>query len=64
MATNVYIGYALTSHDYNNLAGASFDTTCDSDFVEVDTFADGLINFKDWDILADSWGEEVLWPTP
>ena len=63
MAPNVYIGYALTSHDYGNSASATFDTTCDTGFVELELYPDNLINFKDWDALVDKWGEEVLWPT-
>ncbi|MHC4741916.1 MAG: DUF1349 domain-containing protein, partial [Planctomycetota bacterium] len=63
MAENVYIGFAVTSHDYANSSTVTFDNVCSGDFIEPDLITDGVINFEDYAEMLDAWSEEILWPT-
>ena len=56
----VYIGLAVTSHVAGTLTTATFDRACV--FSAANLHQDGVIDFKDYAVLADSWLEEVLWP--
>jgi regulation of enolase protein 1 (concanavalin A-like superfamily) len=60
MTDPVYIGLAATSHAAGTLTTATFDRTCT--FSGSDLRQDGLVNFKDYAVLATAWLEEVLWP--
>ncbi len=60
MTDPVYIGLAVTSHAAGTLTTATFDRACA--FSAADLHADGVVNFKDFAVLADSWLEELLWP--
>ena len=62
MSENVYIGMALTSHDYANECTATFDRTCADEFLPIDLFDDGVINFADYAVLMSQWLDKVLWP--
>jgi len=56
----VYIGLAVTSHVDGTLTTATFDRACV--FSASDLRVDGIVDFKDYAVLADSWLEELLWP--
>jgi len=56
----VYIGLAVTSHVDGTLTTAMFDRACV--FSASDLRVDGIVDFKDYAVLADSWLEEILWP--
>jgi len=56
----VYIGLAVTSHVDGTLTTATFDRACV--FSASDLRMDGIVDFKDYAVLADSWLEEILWP--
>ena len=56
----VYIGLAVTSHVDGTLTTATFDRACV--FSASDLRVDGIVDFKDYAVLADSWLEEILWP--
>jgi hypothetical protein len=62
MAENVYIGFAVTSHDYVNSTTVTFDNVCSGDFIAPDLVADGVINFEDYAEMMDEWMETVHWP--
>ena len=62
MSEDVYIGMALTSHDYNNECTATFDRACADEFLPIDLFDDRVINFKDYAVLMSQWLDIVLWP--
>jgi len=62
MSQNVYIGMALTSHDYANECTATFDRACSDEFIPMDLLDDGVINFKDYAVLMSQWLDKVLWP--
>ena len=62
MVQNVYIGMAVTSHDYSNSTTVTFDSACDSAFVEKDLVPDGLVNFEDYAELMNQWMDKVYWP--
>jgi hypothetical protein len=56
----VYIGLAVTSHVDGTLTTATFDRACV--FSAADLHVDGIVDFKDYAVLVDSWLEQVLWP--
>ncbi len=56
----VYIGLAVTSHVAGTLTTATFDRACT--FSAAELHVDGIVNFKDFAVLADMWLEELLWP--
>jgi hypothetical protein len=56
----VYIGLAVTSHVDGTLTTATFDRACV--FSASDLRVDGIVDFKDYAVLVDSWLEEILWP--
>ena len=60
MTDPVYIGLAATSHVTGTLTTATFDRACT--FSAAELHADGIVNFKDFAVLADMWLEELLWP--
>ena len=60
MTDPVYIGLAVTSHVSGTLTTATFDRACV--FSAAELHQDGVIDFKDFAVLADSWLEELLWP--
>ncbi|UCG55978.1 MAG: hypothetical protein JSU70_14030 [Phycisphaerales bacterium] len=60
MTDPVYIGLAVTSHTDGVLATATFDRECTFSLAELS--ADGVIDFKDYAVLADGWLDEQLWP--
>jgi len=60
MTDPVYIGLAVTSHVAGTLTTATFDRACT--FSAAELYADGIVNFKDFAVLADMWLEELLWP--
>jgi hypothetical protein len=60
MTDPVYIGLAVTSHVAGTLTTATFDRACT--FSAAELHADGIVNFKDFAVLADMWLEELLWP--
>ncbi|MHC4743522.1 MAG: LamG-like jellyroll fold domain-containing protein [Planctomycetota bacterium] len=62
MAQDVYIGLAVTSHDYNNETTATFDRLCNDDFVAMDLVEDNLVNFEDYAELLNQWLDQVFWP--
>ena len=62
MSENVYIGMALTSHDYANECTATFDRACADEFVPIDLSDDRVINFKDYAVLMSQWLDKVYWP--
>ncbi|MHC4744408.1 MAG: hypothetical protein ACYS8Z_21045, partial [Planctomycetota bacterium] len=62
MAQNVYIGIAVTSHDYNNPTTVSFDRACSDDSVPMDLIDDDIVNFEDYAELLSHWLEIVKWP--
>ncbi len=60
MTDPVYIGLAVTSHVAGTLTTATFDRACA--FSAAELHPDGVIDFKDYAVLADSWLDELLWP--
>jgi hypothetical protein len=56
----VYVGLAVTSHVDGTLTTATFDRACV--FSVADLHADGIVDFKDFAVLADAWLDELLWP--
>ncbi|MHC4741056.1 MAG: LamG domain-containing protein [Planctomycetota bacterium] len=62
MPENVYIGFAVTSHEYNNSAAISFDNVCSTDFVAPDLVMDNVINFEDYAEMLSNWLVEVKYP--
>ena len=60
MTDPVYIGLAVTSHVSGTLTTATLDRACV--FSAADLHQDGVIDFKDYAILTDSWLDELLWP--
>ncbi|UCG56239.1 MAG: LamG domain-containing protein [Phycisphaerales bacterium] len=62
MTDPVYIGLAVTSHTDGVLETATFDRECTFSVAELN--ADGVIDFKDYAALADTWLDEALWPAP
>ena len=62
MSENVYIGMALTSHDYNNQCTATFDRTCTDQFLPMDLSDGGQIDFIDYAMLMSQWLDKVYWP--
>ena len=56
----VYVGLAVTSHVDGTLTTATFDRACV--FSACDLRADGIVDFKDYAVLVDSWLEVVWWP--
>jgi hypothetical protein len=60
MTDPVYIGLAVTSHAANTLTTATFDRACV--FSAAELRQDGVVDFKDFAVLADAWLEELLWP--
>ena len=60
MTDPVYIGLAVTSHVTGTLTTAMFDRACT--FSAAELRADGIVDFKDYAVLADSWLDELLWP--
>jgi len=62
MSENVYIGMALTSHDYANECTATFDRACSDEFLPTDLLDDGVVNFMDYAVLMSQWLDKVFWP--
>jgi len=62
MTDPVYIGLAVTSHASGALTTATFDRACT--FSGAELRPDGIVDFKDYAVIADSWLEELLWPQP
>jgi hypothetical protein len=62
MAENVYIGFAVTSHDYGNSTTVTFDRACSDDFLSMDLVEDDLINFEDYAALLSQWLDIIHWP--
>jgi hypothetical protein len=60
MTDPVYIGLAVTSHTDGTLTTATFDRACTFSAAELQE--DGVIDFKDYAVLADAWLDELLWP--
>jgi len=60
MTDPVYIGLAVTSHVAGTLTTATFDRACT--FSAAELHVDGIVNFKDFAVLADMWLQELLWP--
>jgi hypothetical protein len=60
MTDPVYIGLAVTSHTDGVLETATFDRECTFSLGEL--HVDGVVDFKDYAELADTWLDERLWP--
>jgi hypothetical protein len=56
----VYVGLAVTSHVDGTLTTATFDRACT--FSAAELHVDGVVDFRDFAVLADSWLDELLWP--
>jgi hypothetical protein len=62
MVEDVHIGLAVTSHEANFSASATFDRECVEEFVPMDLVEDDVVNFEDYADLLNHWLEKVLWP--
>ena len=60
MPAKLYVGVDFCSSTIGEDGSMMFDLNVP--FTNSDIIVDGMIDFKDYAVLASTWMEEILWP--